>query len=173
MTRKQIFSFIAVAACIAVTVYYIYPEPKLPVGTQIDKLVVLKSERKLLAYSGGELVKTYTIALGRSPEGDKEYEADKKTPVGSYIINDKNPNSAYYKNLGVSYPNSEDIRYAKSMGKSPGGDIKIHGLRNGTGFISKFHRWFDWTMGCMAITDTEIDELYSAVPLGTPIEIRP
>ncbi|SFH40544.1 L,D-transpeptidase catalytic domain [Pontibacter chinhatensis] len=156
----------------AVTVYYFYPEPELPAGTEIDKLVVLKSERKILAYSDGKLMKTYTIALGRTPVGDKEYEGDKKTPEGRYYINDKNPNSAYHKNLGVSYPNEDDIRHARSLGKSPGGDIKIHGLRNGTGFISKFHRWWDWTLGCLALTDNEMDELYSAVPVGTPIEIR-
>ncbi|WP_092105795.1 L,D-transpeptidase family protein [Pontibacter chinhatensis] len=172
MTRKKIFGFTAVVAFMAVTVYYFYPEPELPAGTEIDKLVVLKSERKILAYSDGKLMKTYTIALGRTPVGDKEYEGDKKTPEGRYYINDKNPNSAYHKNLGVSYPNEDDIRHARSLGKSPGGDIKIHGLRNGTGFISKFHRWWDWTLGCLALTDNEMDELYSAVPVGTPIEIR-
>lgn len=173
MTRKKIIGFIAVAALIAASVYYFSPEPQLPAGTKINKLVVLKSERKLLAYADGKLMKTYTIALGRTPVGDKEYEGDKRTPEGSYTINDKNPNSAYHKNLGVSYPNAENIRHAKSLGKSPGGNIKIHGLRNGTGSISKFHRLFDWTLGCMAVTDNEMDELYDAVPIGTPIEIRP
>ena len=173
MTRKKIISFIAVAALIAASVYYFYPETNFPAGTKIDELIVLKSERKLLAYSNGKLIKTYTIALGRSPEGDKEYEGDKKTPEGTYTINDKNSRSAYHKNLGISYPNADDIRHAKSLGESPGGAIKIHGLRNGTGIISKFHRWFDWTMGCVAVTDKEMDELYDAVPVGTPIEIRP
>ncbi|GAB3533104.1 hypothetical protein GCM10027443_17940 [Pontibacter brevis] len=173
MNRKKILGFITVAAFIATSVYYFYPEQKLPAGTTIDKLVVVKSERQLIAYSDGQLIKTYSVALGRIPEGDKEYEGDKKTPEGIYIINDKNPNSAYHKNLGVSYPNADDISHAKSFGKSPGGDIKIHGLRNGTGFISKFHRWFDWTQGCVAVTDDEMDELYDAVAIGTPIEIRP
>ena len=154
-------------------VYYLYPEQKLPVGTSVDNLVVLKSERKLLAYSNGELIKTYTVALGRSPVGAKAFEDDKKTPEGLYAINAKNPNSDYHKNLGISYPNSKDINYAKKSGKSPGGAIKIHGLRNDTGLISKFHRWFDWTLGCIAITDKEMDELYDAVAVGTPIEIRP
>lgn len=170
---KKTFLLTALVAFAGAALFYLYPEERLPAGTTIDKLVVLKSERQLLAYSDGELVKTYIIALGRNPEGDKEYEGDKKTPQGLYYINDKNPNSAYHKNLGISYPNAEDIKHAKSLGKSAGGDIKIHGLLNGTGFLSKFHRWFDWTMGCMAITDTEIDELYEAVPVGTPVEIKP
>ncbi|MBF8963002.1 L,D-transpeptidase family protein [Pontibacter sp. FD36] len=174
MTRKKIISFIAVAAFIGASVYYFYPEQKLPAGTKIDKLLVLKSERKLLAYADGQLIKTYTIALGRSPVGHKEYEGDKKTPQGLYTINDKNPNSAYHKNLGISYPNTDDIKHARTLGKSPGGAIKIHGLQNGTGFISKFHRFFNsWTLGCIAVTDEEMDELYDAVPIGTPIEIRP
>ena len=172
-TLKKRLSTILFTAFAGAALYYFYPESKLPAGTTIDKLVVLKSERKLLAYSDGRLIKTYTIALGRNPEGDKECEGDKKTPEGSYTINGKNSNSAYHKNLGISYHNADDIRHARSLGKSPGGDIKIHGLRNGTGFIYKFHRLFDWTLGCMAVTDAEMDELYGAVPIGTPIEIKP
>ena len=154
-------------------VYYFYPEVKLPADSQIDNLVVYKSKRQLLAYSNGELVKTYKIALGRQPVGDKEFEGDKKTPEGIYFINDKNPYSDYHKNLGISYPNKNDIENAKRLGKPTGGDVKIHGLRNKTGFISKFHRWYDWTFGCIAVTDEEIDELYKAVKVGTQIEIKP
>lgn len=158
---------------LGLTVYYFYPEDKLPADIQIDKLVVFKAKRQLLAYSNGQLIKTYNISLGRQPIGDKEFEGDKKTPEGLYYINDKNPNSGYYKNLGISYPDKEDIENAKRLGKPVGGDIKIHGLRNRTGFIGKFHRWFDWTLGCIALTDNEIDELYKAVEIGTPIEIKP
>ncbi len=155
------------------TVYYFYPEDKLPANTQINKLIVYKSNRQLLAYSNGQLFKTYKISLGRQPIGHKAFEGDKKTPEGLYFINDKNPNSGYYKNLGISYPNKDDIETAKRLGQPPGGDIKIHGLRNKTGFIGKFHRWHDWTLGCIAVTNEEIDELYRAVKIGTPIEIRP
>ena len=154
-------------------VYYFYPENNLPSATKIDKLVVYKSKRQLLAYSNGKLVKTYKIALGKQPIGDKEFEGDKKTPEGFYIINNKNPNSGYHKNLGISYPNKYDIENAKRLGKPPGGEIKIHGLRNRTGIIGKFHRWLDWTLGCIAVTDKEIDELYNAVDIGTQIEIKP
>jgi len=153
--------------------YYFYPEDKLQAGTEIDKLVVYKSKRQLLAYAKGHLVKTYTVSLGKEPVGDKEFEGDKKTPEGLYFISDKNPNSGYHKNLGISYPNQEDIAAANRLGKPTGGDVKLHGLRNHTGFINKFHRWYDWTLGCIAVTDEEIDELYSAVKIGTPIEINP
>jgi murein L,D-transpeptidase YafK len=154
-------------------VYYGFPEEKLPPSVQIDRLVVYKSKRQLLAYSNGKMVKMYTISLGRHPVGDKEFQGDKKTPEGVYVINDKNPNSSCYKNLGISYPNQNDIKRARRLGKSAGGDIKIHGLRNGTGFIGKFHRWSDWTAGCIAVTNLEMDELFYAVKIGSKIEIHP
>lgn len=90
-----------------------------------------------------------------------------------YFIDSKNPKSGYHKNLGISYPNEEDIQNAKFEGVEPGGEIKIHGLRNGLGFIGKFHRWYDWTAGCIALTDSEIDELYRSVEMGSPILIQP
>jgi len=97
--------------------------------------------------------------LGRNPVGHKEFEGDKKTPEGIYTINDKNPNSGYYKNLGVSYPNAQDIENAKKLGKPAGGDIKIHGIRNYCGIIGKFQRWADWTYGCIAPTNREMEEI--------------
>lgn len=125
------------------------------------------------AYSDGKLIKTYKVSLGQTPLGDKQFQGDKRTPEGEYRINDKNPNSGFHKNLGVSYPNAMDIQEAKGKGLDPGGEIKIHGLRNGVGFIGKFHRLFNWTAGCIAVTDKEIDELYKSVDLGTTIIIRP
>lgn len=158
---------------VAFLVYYFYPEDKIPANTQIDRLVVHKSKRQMFAYSNGQLVKTYKISLGGQALGDKEFEGDEKTPEGIYTINGKNPNSAYHKNLGISYPDKEDIAKAALAGKAAGGDIKIHGLRNDLGFIRKFHRWDDWTLGCIAVTNEEIDELYDAVKIGTRIEIKP
>jgi len=139
----------------------------------IDKLVVYKSKHQLLVYSNAKLIKTYKIAIGQNSVGDKEFEGDKKTPEGNYTINSKNPNSGWHKNLGVSYPNNEDIAQAKSFGKPVGGDIKIHALRNGLGFIGKFHRSYDWTNGCIAVTNEEVDELYDIVKIGAVIEIQP
>lgn len=173
MIKSKIILLIIFLIFLGLTVYYFYPEDKLQSNIQIGKLVVYKSKRQLLAYSNGQLVKIYKISLGRQPIGDKEFEGDKKTPEGIYFINDKNPNSGYHKNLGISYPNKDDIENAKRLGKPTGGDVKIHGLRNRTGFISKFHRWYDWTLGCIAVTDEEIDELYNAVKIGTQIEIKP
>jgi len=168
--KKMIYIILIII--FGVVIYYFYPEKKLPKGKIIDKIEVYKSKRKMFVYSDGKLLKTYTISLGRNPVGHKEVEGDFKTPEGIYEINAKNPNSGYHKNLGVSYPNEKDIEHAKSLGKSPGGDIKIHGIRNGSGFISKFQRWKDWTAGCIAVTNDEVDELYESVKIGAKIEIK-
>ncbi|MBS4013615.1 MAG: L,D-transpeptidase family protein [Bacteroidetes bacterium] len=173
MRKSKIIWLIIFLPFLGLIIYYFSPEKKLPADIQIDKLVVLKSKRQMLAYSEGQLVKTYKISLGKQPIGAKEFQGDKKTPEGLYFINDKNPHSGYHKNLGISYPNKEDINKARTLGKPPGGDIKIHGLRNKAGLIGKFHRWIDWTLGCIAVTNQEMDELYYAVKIGTPIEIRP
>lgn len=170
---KKIIFFIILFFVTGAVIYNWYPEKKLPANAEIDYIVVKKSDRKLLAYSKQKLLKTYQISLGDSPIGHKKYEGDEKTPEGIYTVNTKNPNSGYHKNLGVSYPNAKDITKAKLLGKRPGGDIKIHGIRNHIGFIGKFQRFFDWTNGCMALTNTEVDELYAAVKIGTKIDIRP
>jgi len=173
MKTKQFIFWTFLLLMAAIAGYYVYPEQKLASDVKIDSLVVYKSKRALLAYSKGQLMKTYTISLGKNPIGDKEFEGDKKTPEGVYFINAKNPNSGYYENLGISYPNEQDIAYSKKMGKPAGGDVKIHGLRNGTGFIYKFQRWNDWTAGCIALTNPEVEELYNSVDIGTCIEIKP
>ena len=170
---KKVIRYVIIGVLTGVIIYYFYPEKKLPPNVEIDKIVVLKSERKLQAFSNGKLLKTYTISLGRNPVGTKEFEGDKKTPEGLYTINDKNPNSGFHKNLGISYPNQEDIKRAEKIGKPVGGDIKIHGIRNRMGIIGKFQRLSDWTAGCIALTNSEIDDLYEHTPIGTPIEIRP
>ncbi|MDO4881365.1 MAG: L,D-transpeptidase family protein [Capnocytophaga sp.] len=169
----KILIAIGILSVLGGVVYNILPEKKLPKDAKIDRIVIEKSKRKMMVYEKGKLLKTYSIALGRNPIGAKEYEGDKKTPEGIYTINDKNPNSGYYKNLGISYPNKENIKHAKKLGKPAGGDIKIHGLRNKGGFIGKFHRFKDWTLGCIAVTNEEMEELYNATPIGTKIEIKP
>lgn len=145
----------------------------LPQNAQITRLVVHKSQRKMDAYSGDNLVKSYDIALGFNPIGHKQFEGDGKTPEGIYRINERNPNSAYHKNLGISYPNAQDKTYAQSQGKSAGGLIKIHGIRNGMGAIGRQHLRHDWTNGCIAVTNEEIDELYRSVVYNAEIDIRP
>ncbi|NJM80579.1 MAG: L,D-transpeptidase family protein [Flavobacterium sp.] len=173
MKKSKVLKWIFLFSFIGLIWYYFYPEKELPIDSKIDAIIVHKSKRELLVYAQGKLLKTYTIALGGNPIGHKVFDGDKKTPEGVYYINDKNPNSGYHKNLGISYPNEKDIEEAKKIGKPVGGAVKIHGLRNKTGIISKIHRWFDWTLGCIALTDDEVDELYHAVPIGTKIEILP
>lgn len=144
---------------------------RLPKNTEIDGLVVYKSERKLVAFSKGNVVKSYRIALGKSPIGAKQFQGDNKTPEGVYFINGRNEYSIAYKNLGISYPNSNDI--SNSKGKPTGGDIKIHGLMNNLWFIGNFHRLSDWTNGCIAINNFEMEELFTSVSIGVKIEIKP
>ena len=144
---------------------------RLPKNTEIDGLVVYKSERKLVAFSKGNVVKNYRIALGKSPIGAKQFQGDNKTPEGVYFINGRNGYSIAYKNLGISYPNSNDI--SNSKGKPIGGDIKIHGLMNHLWFIGNFHRLSDWTNGCIAINNFEMEELFTSVRIGAKIEIKP
>lgn len=144
----------------------------MPAGTVIDSIVVNKSERQLLAYSRHKLIRTFPVSLGKKPIGKKEFEGDGKTPEGRYLINGKNAQSGYHKNLGISYPDLKDRAHAQKAGKSPGGDVKIHGLRNDQGFIARFQRWRDWTNGCIALTNAELDDLYSHTQTGTPIQIN-
>ncbi len=172
MKRKIIRLSSAIFLVVLVS-YYFYPEMKLPKNIPVDSIVVYKSKRQLLAYSNGKLLKTYKISLGKKPTGHKQIEGDKRTPEGVYYINAKNPESSYHKNLGISYPNKTDIETAREIGKLSGGDIKIHGLKNNLGFIGKFQRWYDWTAGCIALTNQEVDELYDATIIGTKIEIKP
>ncbi|MGF6148633.1 Uncharacterized protein conserved in bacteria [Kingella potus] len=149
-------------------------QPALPPATKIARLVVRKSAHEMDAYdASGRLLKTYPVALGRQPVGHKQFEGDGKTPEGRYTIDSRNAQSGYHKNLGISYPNRADRARAAAAGKSPGGDIKIHGLKNGLGQIGAQHLRFDWTEGCIAVTDREIDELYALVQPHAPIDILP
>lgn len=170
---KTIFQATILLGPIAFILINLIPEKSLPAGSEIDRLVVWKSKRELVAYSNEKVIKTYRISLGRTPVGAKKFEGDCKTPEGLYYIIDKNPNSVCHKNLGISYPNKRDKTNAQKIGKSTGGDIKIHGLRNNFEMVGKLHRWFDWTAGCIAVTNKEMDELYQKVRIGTPIEINP
>ncbi|MDO4699663.1 MAG: L,D-transpeptidase family protein [Moraxella sp.] len=149
-------------------------QPALPAGTQIDKLIVYKSKREMHAFYQDKLIKIYPVSLGKSPIGHKQFEGDMKTPEGIYTINDRNANSSYHKNLGISYPNAQDVAFAKSHGKSAGTAIKIHGIKNGLGdVIGANHLLKDWTHGCIAVTDQQIDELFVAVVDNAPIHILP
>jgi len=145
----------------------------LPKGAVVDSILVVKNQRKMYVFRKGVILKTYTIALGRQPVGPKQSKGDNKTPEGLYFINGKNAYSSCHKNLGISYPNNKDRIRAKKLGLPTGGDVKIHGLPNGQGFIGAAHTAYDWTYGCIAVTDEEIDELFNKVAVGTPINILP
>ncbi|KAB0664278.1 L,D-transpeptidase family protein [Oryzomonas japonica] len=139
----------------------------------VDRIVIEKKERRLMLISTGEVLKTYKIALGGNPDGPKERQGDNKTPEGTYVIDGKNKNSQYHQALHVSYPNERDKKRAKELGVSPGGDIMIHGIKTGFSWVGDLQANKDWTKGCIAVTDEEIEEIYKLVPLNTVVEIRP
>lgn len=138
-----------------------------------DKVLIEKKERRLTLLLKGEVIKTYKIALGGNPVGPKERQGDNKTPEGTYIIDSRNRDSVYHLSLHISYPNEKDKMRAKELGVSPGGDIMIHGIKNGLTWVGASHAEVDWTKGCVAVTDEEMEEIYKLVPNGTIAEIRP
>ncbi len=147
--------------------------PKPSALEKADRILIFKSKREMQLLHNGKVIKTYRIALGGTPVGRKERQGDHKTPEGSYTIVGRNPNSQFHRSLRISYPNPEDRARAARMGVSPGGDIMIHGLPNGYGWIGRGHLSRDWTDGCVAVTDQEIEEIWMLVDNGTPVEIRP
>jgi murein L,D-transpeptidase YafK len=151
--------------------YYFIPEPKIPTGIKVDKILVEKNKRKMHVYSEGKKLKSYTISLGFRPRGKKHFEGDGKTPEGVYYIVSKNSQSIAHKSFGISYPNAADKKYAAQRGKSAGGHIMIHGMMNGLGYWGKFHRFIDWTGGCIAVTNSEMDDLFQHVEVGCEIKI--
>ena len=150
-----------------------FPSETQPAQAKADRVLVLKKERKLILLSGEKELKTYRISLGGDAVGPKQREGDHKTPEGTYVLDRRNPHSKFYRSIHISYPNQKDRRRAQRLGAPPGGDIFVHGLPNGFGWVSKSHIARDWTDGCIAVTDAEMDEIWRAVPDGTPIEIRP
>jgi murein L,D-transpeptidase YafK len=138
-----------------------------------DRILILKSARTLNLMSGGRILRTYKVALGRSPIGPKTRTGDHKTPEGEYVIDAKKANSRFYRALHISYPSADDSKRAHAGGYDPGGDVEIHGIENALGWIGGLHRSIDWTDGCVAVTDTEMDQIWNAVALGTPVEIKP
>lgn len=143
----------------------------LPKNTVADKVFVDKSARVLQLLDGDKVIKSYHIALGGNPIGHKQQEGDQRTPIGSYTLDYKNEKSQYYRSIHVSYPNAADKARAKERGVSPGGAIMIHGQKNGFGALAALTQQRDWTAGCIAVTDDEMDEIMATVKVGTAIEI--
>lgn len=138
-------------------------------GPEVTSIQVQKSARRMYLLHDREVLQAYDIGLGFQPFGHKEVEGDGKTPEGAYFISHRNPKSRYHLSLGISYPNPYDSAHAQSIGKTPGGDIMIHGgPPRGARVNSR-----DWTAGCIAVTDEEVERIYSMVKPGTPIYIYP
>lgn len=138
---------------------------------KIDKVAVDKSERIMQLLSSDKVIRSYHIALGDNPKGHKRQEGDERTPEGVYTLDYKNENSIAYRSIHISYPNAADIAQAKARGVSPGGAIMIHGQMNGFEALTDYYQQHDWTDGCIAVTNEEMDEIMAAVEVGTPIEI--
>lgn len=146
--------------------------PPLPPGARADRVRVDKSDRTLVLLRDGRPLRTYHVSLGGEPAGHKRAEGDERTPEGTYLLDYRNPRSSFYRSLHVSYPDSADAARARAAGQDPGGMIMVHGIPNGLGWIGRLHRVADWTDGCIAVANWEIDEIWRAVPDGTPIDIR-
>lgn len=144
-----------------------------PLAKKVDRILITKSTRTMNLLSHGQVVTTYKVALGGQPVGGKERFGDHKTPEGLYVVDWKNAKSQFHLALHISYPNAADRERARKLGVDPGGEIEIHGLGAKYGWVGARHRETDWTEGCIAVTNEEIDEIWKLVPVGTVVEIRP
>jgi murein L,D-transpeptidase YafK len=138
-----------------------------------DRVVVRKSESRLYLERGGKTFASFKTTFGAEPKGHKRQEGDERTPEGQYVLDSKNANSAYYMAIHISYPNARDIAAAKAQGVEPGGLIMVHGQKNGFGWLAPVAQWFNWTDGCVAVSNKDMDTIWKAVDVGTPIEILP
>lgn len=146
--------------------------PTGPLQGTVERIIIDKSDRMMIAVQDGRPAKVYRIALGFAPDGDKAREGDGRTPEGMFRIDRRNGRSAFHLSLGLDYPRPHDPARAKAAGIDPGGDIFIHGQPNGR-VAPGFRIRGDWTEGCIAVSDAEIEELFAATPIGTPVEVRP
>jgi len=137
-----------------------------------DKVIVIKNEKLLLLLHNGKILKSYKVSIGRNP-GRRVRQGDNRTPEGTYVIDRRNPRSSFYKALHISYPNASDIRLARELGVSPGGEVSIHGLPKGFEDLGAYHADFNWTRGCIAVSNEEMDEIWELVADGTPVKIVP
>jgi murein L,D-transpeptidase YafK len=141
-------------------------------GETVDSVLVDKSDAKLYLLKDGRAVAEYSVSFGAHPKGHKQQAGDERTPEGHYILDFKKSDSAFYKAIHISYPNDADRQAAAQRGVDPGGDIMIHGQRNWIGWLSFITQRFNWTDGCIAVTNSDMDEIWQRVPVNTPIEIR-
>ena len=169
MHRNVLRLFVLIAASFTLPIHPL--QPAVPTTTA-DRILVIKSTHTMTLYAGGQVLKVYHIWLGRGRGSAKQQQGDNETPEGLYTIIGRNAHSAAYLSLHISYPNATDRERARKLGVDPGGDIMIHGLPPGNDWVKPGQQLADWTYGCIALTDAEMDEVWKLVPNGTPIEIR-
>jgi len=138
-----------------------------------DFVLVVKKEKTIILYKEKQVIGVYPVVFGASPRNHKEQEGDKRTPEGFYLLDYKKQDSAFYKAIHISYPNEKDIETARKLGVSAGSAIMIHGRKNGFGWASFIMQFFNWTNGCIALKNSDMDLVWNAVDAGTQIEIRP
>jgi murein L,D-transpeptidase YafK len=165
MRKKMRTSLVILLLCLSI--------PCAASDEKVDLVFVDKSDAKMRLMFKGKKVKEYSVVFGANPDGHKEMEGDERTPEGKYILDYKKADSSFHKAIHVSYPNQEDKARAKEKGVNPGGQIMIHGQRNGLGWLSWVTQWFNWTDGCIAVSNAQMDEIWELVDAGTPIEIVP
>lgn len=156
----SMLGFIGLSSCSKFKIYN---------GPEVTRVVAFKEARTMYLMHNGEVLESFPFNLGFTPVGDKERYGDGRTPEGTYIIDRKNPDSQFHLSLGISYPNVHDQAAAKEAGDNPGGDIFIHGGPRERSDRGKA----DWTAGCIAVTDRQVEDIFAMVRVGTPIEIYP
>ena len=162
----SVFTALLACASACVPAWALTPPAMAPAAQRADRIVVDKAQRRMQLFHNNTVIRTYSILLGDAPSGHKRQQGDERTPEGEYRISGRNPNSRFHLSLRVSYPNDADRKQARARGVDPGGDIMIHG-----GTPAGYRR--DWTDGCIALSNQQIEEVWSLVPTGTPIRINP
>ena len=170
---RRIILLILLLTCIIGSILFLNTDFTKPVDISVkaDLIIVEKGRRLMTIYSKGIKLKSYRISLGKDPVGDKQCQGDNKTPEGTYYIKGKDAKSRFHRSLWISYPDAVDTREAKRAGKNPGGGILIHGITDGYSWLGKAHLLINWTQGCIAVTNKEIEELFYLIDVGVPIRI--
>lgn len=171
--KRIVIAGIGVATLCAGAIWAHWSAAPLPANARADRIVVEKQKHRLTLYAKGAALRTYAVALSRNPVGPKERVGDWRTPEGHFIIDRRNPRSEFHLALHISYPTPRERARARALGYFPGGEVMIHGVSRRFAWLGRAQQLFDWTAGCIAVTNDQIDEIARVVPDGTPIEIRP
>lgn len=156
--------------CVLLVVLFL---PAVVFAQKADLVVVRKSGSRLYLEHGGKTFASFQVSFGSQPKGHKQREGDERTPEGRYVLDAKNAKSAFYRSIHISYPNAQDVASAKARGVKPGGQIMIHGQKNGFGWLAPVTQRFNWTDGCVGLSNNDMDAVWSAVDVGTAVQIYP